>query len=170
MKLLLLCTLVAAAQAGILYTPGLVGTGASAQYRHQDSIGNYNFGYDEGHFTGGTFRRESGDAFGNKAGSYGLKDADGRVRVVNYVADAAGYRADISSNELGVEPKDPASASINKGVAVAAPAAHAVTYAAAPALSYVGALPAAHTYSYTHALPAYGYHYAGYYGAYPYAW
>ncbi|XP_013785069.1 cuticle protein 16.8-like [Limulus polyphemus] len=103
MKLLLLCTLVAAAQAGILYTPGVFGTGASTQYRHQDNIGNYNFGYDEGHFTGGTFRRESGDAFGNKAGSYGLKDADGRVRIVNYVADSAGYRADISTNEPGVD-------------------------------------------------------------------
>lgn len=47
-------------------------------------------------------------------GSYGLRDHDGRVRTVNYVADAHGYRAQISTNEPGVDPKqDPAAASIN---------------------------------------------------------
>ncbi|XP_076332082.1 uncharacterized protein LOC143237101 [Tachypleus tridentatus] len=170
MKLLVLCTLVAAAQAGLIYTPGLIGTGTSAQYRQQDQIGNYAFGYDEGHLTGGTFRKETGDVFGNKIGSYGLRDADGRVRTVNYVADAAGYRADISSNEPGVKPKDPANTSINKGVAVAAPVAHALTYAATPALNYAGVIPAAHTYNYAYGFPAYGHHYFNYLGAHPYTY
>jgi hypothetical protein len=68
------------------------------------NIGNYAFGYNEDHATGGTFRRESG-SHGVKVGSYGLRDADGRQRVVNYVADAAGFRANIQTNEPGVEPK-----------------------------------------------------------------
>jgi len=62
---------------------GIVNTGSSAQFRSQDNIGNYAFGYNEDHATGGTFRRESG-APGVQVGSYGLRDADGRVRVVNY--------------------------------------------------------------------------------------
>lgn len=36
-------------------------------------------------------------------GSYGLRVGDGRVRVVNYVADENGFRADVISNEPGVE-------------------------------------------------------------------
>ena len=51
-------------------------------------------------------------------GSYGLRDIDGRTRVVNYVADAGGYRANIQTNEPGVEPKDPAAVLINKAQAI----------------------------------------------------
>lgn len=86
-------------------------------------LGNYAFGYNEGHATGGSFRKESGNAAGVVAGSYGLAVADGRQRVVNYVADAAGFRADIKTNEPGVEPKDPANTAINKA-AIVAPAFH----------------------------------------------
>ena len=91
-------------------------------------LGNYAFGYNEGHATGGTFRKESGSP-GAVVGSYGLTVADGRQRVVNYVADGAGFRADIKTNEPGVEPKDPAHAAINKAALVVAPAHHAVAYA-----------------------------------------
>jgi len=105
---------------------GILNTGSSAQFRSQDNIGNYAFGYNEDHATGGTFRREQGGP-GVQVGSYGLRDADGRVRVVNYVADGAGFRANIQTNEPGVEPKDPAAVLINKAAAiVAAPAAVAV--------------------------------------------
>ena len=58
------------------------------------SYGNYNFGYNEDHATGGTFRKEKGGP-GVQIGSYGLRDADGRVRVVNYIADALGFRASV---------------------------------------------------------------------------
>ncbi|GIY51544.1 cuticle protein 14 isoform b [Caerostris darwini] len=135
---LILFALVAACQAtpALLHHPAVVGTGASSQYRSQDNFGNYNFGYDEGHLTGGTFRKESGDAHGNVAGSYGLRDADGRVRIVNYVADAAGFRADIKTNEPGVEPKDPAHTAINKAGVVVAPAASAIAYAPAHPVAY----------------------------------
>ncbi|CAL1288456.1 unnamed protein product [Larinioides sclopetarius] len=110
-------------QATTLYNyPYYINTGTSQQYKSQDGIGNYQFGYDEAHTSGGTFRKETGDAWGNKYGSYGLRDADGRYRVVNYVADAAGFRANIKSNEPGVAPEDPASTTINKpGVVFQAP-------------------------------------------------
>jgi len=115
---------------------GIVNTGASSQFRSQDNIGNYAFGYNEDHSTGGTFRRESGGP-GHQVGSYGLRDADGRVRVVNYVADGAGFRANIQTNEPGVDSsRDPAAVLINKAAAIVAPA-----YAAAPVA--VGAYAAA---------------------------
>jgi hypothetical protein len=66
-----------------------------------------------------------------QVGSYGLRDIDGRTRVVNYVADAAGFRANIQTNEPGVEPKDPAAVLINKAAAIVAPA-YAPAVAAAP--------------------------------------
>lgn len=70
--------------------------------------------------TGGTFRRESGNAAGQVVGSYGLRTADGRLRTVNYIADDGGFRAAINTNEPGVEPKDPAAVTINKPAIVAA--------------------------------------------------
>jgi hypothetical protein len=100
-----------------------VSTGASSQYRSQNSAGQYAFGYDESGATGGSFRHEKSDLPGTVQGSYGLRTADGRLRVVSYQADALGYRANIQTNEPGVEPKDPAATLINKApVAVAAPA------------------------------------------------
>jgi hypothetical protein len=119
---------------------GVLESGASSQFRSQDNVGNYAFGYNEDHATGGTFRREQGSA-GVQVGSYGLRDADGRVRVVNYVADAAGFRANVQSNEPGVEAKDPANVLINKAQAIVAAAAPAVV---APAAE-VYAAPAVHT-------------------------
>jgi len=121
-----LCALVSVAYA----VPALINTGASAQFRSQDNVGNYAFGYNEDHATGGTFRRESG-SHGIKVGSYGLRDIDGRMRVVNYVADGLGFRANIQTNEPGVEPKDPAATLINKaGIVAAAPVVAHAGYAA----------------------------------------
>ncbi|UYV73582.1 hypothetical protein LAZ67_10004166 [Cordylochernes scorpioides] len=130
--LLVLSAVVAAASAhGLLPQAHVIGTGASSQFRSQDNAGNYAFGYDEGHLTGGTFRRESG-SHGVKVGSYGLRDADGRVRTVSYVADAGGFRANIQTNEPGVDSsKDPAATLVNKHAAViAAPAVHHASYVA----------------------------------------
>jgi len=160
MKVFILLALVAVSQAAVL-----LGTGASTQYRSQDGLGNYAFGYNEGHHSGSTFRKETG-SHGVVAGSYGLADADGRQRVVNYVADAAGFRADIKTNEPGVEPKDPAHAAINKVGLLHAPisyaaAAPAWNYAAAPAWGYAAA-PGHHLgYSYNTAIGHHGLAYAG---------
>ncbi|GFY47651.1 cuticle protein 14 isoform b [Trichonephila inaurata madagascariensis] len=76
--------------------------GFSDQYKSENTLGQYAFGYNEDHTSGGSFRRETGDQFGNKIGSYGLRVADGRIRIVNYVADHNGYRADMVSNEPGL--------------------------------------------------------------------
>lgn len=142
MKFIVLVALVGIAQAQVLAP--LVNTGASSQFRSQDNAGNYAFGYNEDHATGGTFRREQGNAAGQVVGSYGLRTIDGRVRTVNYIADDAGFRAAIATNEPGVEPKDPADATINKAAVVvptpvapllAAPAAPIVTAAPAPILA-----------------------------------
>ncbi|KAI1308659.1 Cuticle protein 14 isoform b [Halotydeus destructor] len=153
---IVLAALATIASANLIPHAAIVNTGASAQFRTQDNVGNYAFGYNEDHSTGGTFRRETGDVHGNKVGSYGLRDIDGRVRIVNYVADAAGYRANIQSNEPGVEPKDPAAVVINKPgvvaaapVIAAAPAYAAPVYAAAPVahaapLAHYAAAPVAH--------------------------
>ncbi|KAH7645065.1 hypothetical protein HUG17_0603 [Dermatophagoides farinae] len=107
-----------------MHGPAMVNTGHSAQFRSQDSLGNYAFGYNEDHATGGTFRRETGSP-GMAHGSYGLRTIDGRVRVVNYVADGHGFRANIQTNEPGVDPdQDPASVLINKAAAIVAPYLH----------------------------------------------
>lgn len=132
-----IAVLVATAHAGIV---GIASTGASSQHRSEDGLGNYAFAYDEGHATGGTFRKESGNALGVKIGSYGLRDADGRVRTVNYVADAAGFRASVSTNEPGTAPSLPAAAAYNGApvakVAVAtAPVVAAASYAAPVAVA-----------------------------------
>ncbi|XP_055934213.1 cuticle protein 14-like [Argiope bruennichi] len=146
MQVLVFVALFAFSQATVTYT---IPTGDSSHYNSADNLGNYNFGYDESHVAGGSFRKESGDAYGNKYGSYGLTEADGRTRLVSYVADAAGFRADIKTNEPGVESKDPAATTINKAfysssyVAPVAPK----TYAVAP-------LPVK-TYSYAYAPTTY---------------
>lgn len=110
--------------------PAAINTGSSSQYRSQDNLGQYSFGYDEAGATGGSFRHEKSDVYGNRVGSYGLTGADGRVRVVNYVADGNGYRASVQTNEPGTESRDSAAVAVNRGpVAFAAP-----LLAAAPAL------------------------------------
>ena len=104
--------------------------------------GNYAFGYNEDHATGGTFRKEQGGP-GFKSGSYGLRDADGRVRTVNYVADALGYRASISTNEPGTDVKqDPAAADFNLGAHVAPVLAAPVVAHAAPVLAHAAPIVA----------------------------
>jgi len=92
-----------------------VNTGHSSVSRSDDGHGNYAFAYNEDHASGGTFRKEKG-GHGHMVGSYGLKDHDGRMRTVHYVADAHGFRAKIDTNEPGVDSKeDPAHVSINGG-------------------------------------------------------
>ncbi|KAF8783009.1 cuticle protein 10.9-like [Argiope bruennichi] len=69
----------------------------------------YQFGYDSNDEYGNTaYRKESGDSNGRVQGSYGYKDAQGIERVVEYVADEHGYRAQVKTNEPGTENKSPA--------------------------------------------------------------
>lgn len=127
LKLLILAASSAAlAQCAYLAAPAIpaaVSTGVSAQTRSQDSLGNYRFAYDiVDHLGARNGRSESGDALGNKVGSYSIADIDGRVRRVDYVADDYGFRASIQTNEQGTAPSNTGGATYNPPL-VAAPVA-----------------------------------------------
>ncbi|XP_053204604.1 adult-specific rigid cuticular protein 15.7-like [Panonychus citri] len=88
--------------------------GHSNTYRKQDGSGNYKFGYDIVDPKGAkNSRHEQGDAWGNKHGEYSLKDVDGRERQVQYIADKAGFRAHLKTNEPGTGNIDSADAIYN---------------------------------------------------------
>jgi hypothetical protein len=132
--------------------PAHLSTGTSTQTRSQDAAGNYAFSYNEQHATGGSSRSESGNPWGS-VGSYSLNVGDGRQRVVKYVADGAGFRAAISTNEPGTAAKAPASVSISAPGAIVAPVAVA---AAAPIAAYAAPAYAAPAYAApAYAAPAY---------------
>ncbi|XP_013780194.1 actin cytoskeleton-regulatory complex protein PAN1-like [Limulus polyphemus] len=109
----------------------------------------YDFSYDIKNDYGDTqWQQESGDASGNKQGSYGYRDAAGVYRQVEYVADANGVRFVIKTNEPGTDNQNPADVQITseqapatyqpKVYAAPKPAAyHPVVKVAAPA--YVSA-------------------------------
>jgi len=138
---------------------GAVSTGHSSSSRTQDAAGNYAFAYDEQHATGGSSRKESGSP-GVAVGAYTLNVADGRQRVVKYVADGLGFRAAIATNEPGTAAQPAAATSISSPylppapvapLAVAAPVAVAAPIAHAPVL----AAPIAHApVAVAHAVPA----------------
>ncbi|XP_035214028.1 adult-specific rigid cuticular protein 15.7-like [Stegodyphus dumicola] len=71
----------------------------------------YAFGYSVKDHHGEQHREESGDGHGVK-GSYGFTDARGIHRQVNYVADHAGFRAQIKTNEPGTANQDPAAVKV----------------------------------------------------------
>ncbi|KAM7307203.1 cuticle protein 16.8-like [Ixodes scapularis] len=109
MKLQVSTLIVALLPIVVRTAPTLLNGVVTNRFRNDDGQGNYQFGYDWTHPGGeGVFQRESGDSAGRKQGSYGLKDADGRVRVVSYIADENGFRVSVSTNEPGTRPSAPA--------------------------------------------------------------
>jgi len=143
-----------------------VNTGHSSSYRQQDSWGNYKFGYNEQHHDGGSTRDETGDAWGNKEGSYSLNVGDGRHRIVKYVADGHGFRAQIKTNEPGIVAKSPADVSISTAHGHSyAPVGHKVVTPVHYASSYAAPAYASHGYAgngggyagHGWAAPSYGY-------------
>ncbi|KFM58776.1 Cuticle protein 16.8, partial [Stegodyphus mimosarum] len=67
----------------------------------------YNFDYQAQDEQGNThYRNEQGDQNGNVQGSYGYTDVQGLYRVVEYVADANGFRANIRTNEPGTDSRE----------------------------------------------------------------
>lgn len=74
----------------------------------------YDFSYDTTDDNGNRQgRQESGDAHGNMKGSYTIQGADGLSRRVEYVADGAGFRAVINTNEPGTDNQNPADVTMN---------------------------------------------------------
>jgi len=137
MKFIILTCLVAYVQASSwsvpAAAPAILSTGTSTSSRTQDAAGNYAFSYNEQHSTGGSSRAESGNGWGSQ-GSYTLNVGDGRQRVVKYVADGAGFRAAIATNEPGTAALPAASTAISSPYAPPAPVAPLpVPVAVAPA-------------------------------------
>ncbi|XP_015928969.1 adult-specific rigid cuticular protein 15.7-like [Parasteatoda tepidariorum] len=67
----------------------------------------YKFGYSIKDKHGEQHREESGTG-GHVTGSYGFTDARGIKRQVNYIADKAGFRAKVKTNEPGTANQNPA--------------------------------------------------------------
>lgn len=67
----------------------------------------YEYGYQLDDTNGSHGHKEVRDESGRVEGEYSINLGDGRVRVVKYVADENGYRADVSTDELGTESKNP---------------------------------------------------------------
>ncbi|XP_015905604.2 ataxin-2 homolog [Parasteatoda tepidariorum] len=79
------------------------------EYKSPPSPYNFEFNTKDENGTS-QFRSETSDGKGKIEGRYGYKDAFGIERIVEYVADENGYRAQIKTNEPGIESKSPASA------------------------------------------------------------
>ncbi|XP_055930982.1 adult-specific cuticular protein ACP-20-like [Argiope bruennichi] len=71
----------------------------------------FKFGYSVKDKHGEQHREEVGDGK-NVKGSYGFTDARGIRRQVNYVADHAGFRAQVKTNEPGTANQNPAAVHI----------------------------------------------------------
>lgn len=88
----------------------------------------YKFGYESQDEWGNAQSRHEQDlGDGVKTGSYGYRDALGIFRHVNYVADHAGFRAWVKTNEPGTADSAPAAAKIEKNSEVVLKAAPILT-------------------------------------------
>ncbi|GIY28165.1 hypothetical protein CDAR_208111, partial [Caerostris darwini] len=100
---------------------GNYGSGSSVGYTGGGSRGNfggnfggqneapkpYKFDYNAADEQGNShYRTEEGDASGTVRGTYGYTDNQGLYRVVEYVADAGGFRANVRTNEPGTDGKE----------------------------------------------------------------
>ncbi|PRD37896.1 UNVERIFIED_CONTAM: Cuticle protein 16.8 [Trichonephila clavipes] len=72
----------------------------------------YKFGYSVKDHHGEQHREESGNGAGGVVGSYGFTDDRGIARQVNYVADHAGFRAQVKTNEPGTANQNPAAVQV----------------------------------------------------------
>ncbi|XP_076307727.1 cuticle protein 10.9-like [Tachypleus tridentatus] len=99
----------------------------------------YNFGFQTADEFGTQLsRQETGDGSGAVTGSYGYADANGIWRQVRYVADGAGFRAEVDTNEPGTDNQNPADVIVSANPAP-------VVYKHAPVVKHV--VPAAHLYA-----------------------
>jgi len=73
-----------------------------------EPISPYAFSYTADATDGSSTRQESADASGVVRGSYSLVSVDGIKRIVNYIADENGFRAQVQTNEPGTESKSSA--------------------------------------------------------------
>lgn len=88
----------------------------------------YQYSYQTQDVEGSSSAEQSTDGSGRVQGSYTLNHVDGRQRTVTYYADETGFHADVVTNELGTESKDPADVTIRSSAPTGAEAA--LSYAA----------------------------------------
>lgn len=76
--------------------------GKQTQYLVQDHAGkgSYKFGYDTGDGPHQNFRQEERSSDGTVRGRYGFMDANGYLRIVEYVADDSGFHVIHTKTEL----------------------------------------------------------------------
>ncbi|GFY77245.1 cuticle protein 16.8 [Trichonephila inaurata madagascariensis] len=72
----------------------------------------YKFGYSVKDHHSEQHREEAGNGAGGVVGNYGFTDARGIARQVNYVADHAGFRAQVKTNEPGTANQNPAAVQV----------------------------------------------------------
>ncbi|GFS31204.1 cuticle protein 16.8 [Nephila pilipes] len=72
----------------------------------------YKFGYSVKDHHGEQHREEAGNGAGGVVGNYGFTDDRGIARQVNYVADHAGFRAQVKTNEPGTANQNPAAVQV----------------------------------------------------------
>ncbi|GFQ80684.1 cuticle protein 16.8 [Trichonephila clavata] len=94
----------------------------------------YEFGYGINDHFSNQYRQEAGNGVGGVVGSYGFTDARGIARRVNYVADHAGFRAQVNTNEPGTANQNPAAVQVNSD----APYAPREVVVTNPILGYEG--------------------------------
>ncbi|GBL54144.1 hypothetical protein AVEN_106116-1 [Araneus ventricosus] len=103
----------------------------------------YAFGYSVKDHHSEQHRHETGNGHGAVVGSYGFTDARGIARQVNYVADHAGFRAQVNTNEPGTANQNPAAVHVISHQPhvhrVVEPLAHPVGVVAVPAVHGLGA-------------------------------
>jgi len=130
----------------------------------------YQYAYKTDDAEGSSSHEQSTDGTGRVQGKYTIDLADGRSRTVTYWADETGFHADIITNELGTESKNPADVTIQSSAPTGAEAAHAAeparlaglkgkssylapTYVAAPQQYVAAPFVAAATNQYAHYRP-----------------
>ncbi|OQR66505.1 cuticle protein 16.8-like [Tropilaelaps mercedesae] len=83
----------------------------------------YAYSYAAEDAEGSSSAEQSTDGSGRVTGKYTISLADGRTRTVTYWADETGFHADVVTNELGTESKNPADVTIQSSAPTGAEAA-----------------------------------------------
>ncbi|XP_022645873.1 cuticle protein 10.9-like [Varroa jacobsoni] len=93
----------------------VVAVAAAAAQHTEEKYGPpepYAYSYATEDAEGSSSAEQSTDASGRVTGKYTISLADGRTRTVTYWADETGFHADVVTNELGTESKNPADVTI----------------------------------------------------------
>jgi len=84
----------------------------------------YQYSYATEDAEGSSTAEQSTDGSGRIQGKYTISLSDGRSRTVTYWADETGFHADVVTNELGTESKNPADVTIQSSAPTGEDAAH----------------------------------------------